>query len=240
MKKVLGLLVGAAMVLTITGTASAHVGQGSRLRFFFGDTGSVAWQSGTDNTGAFVNDSPLDENHARLKLNVPSQTGNDYAGAFANGTGLGHRRVADVRNLSFDFLLGPDDTGGGVRFSIPIDENNDGVQEAFLFAAARDCAEPILDSDWQRADFTGRTSVGCTIYYEKGVYTSTGTQSAWGVFAAAHPTYRIARQSEQVALVVLDEAGTVFLDRIAMQRHMFVKAGFGENAITHCPTEVSC
>jgi hypothetical protein len=242
MKRFMAALAVACVALTMAGSAaSAHTGYTERLRLFFADTGSVQWQSYKDDTGAFVKDSPLDTNHARLKINVPEQTGDDYAGVYANNTSLAGRLLGDVRNVSFDFLLGPGDTGGGVRFSIPIDENGDSVTDNFLFAAARDCAEPITASNWQRADFTGRNSLGCTIYYG-GVtpYTSTGTQSAWDVFAAANPTWRVAPQSDQVAFVILDEVGTVFLDRVAMQNHMFVAAGTGTAAIKHCPFESSC
>jgi hypothetical protein len=43
-----------------------------------------------------------------------------------------------------------------------------------------------------------------------------------------------------VAFVILDEVGTVFIDRVAMQNHMFVRAGTGPAAIKHCPFESSC
>jgi len=237
MKRVLAALVAALVVGGLFATAAtAHTGAARRLRFERSDTGSGHWQ------GNRV-DSPLDTapNNSRLAFSVAVQDGDDYAAAYANGTGLGGKLLSDVRNISFDFLPGAvSSPGTGVRFSIPIDENDDGDWDSFLFAAARDCASP-LSGGWMRADFTGQTAPGCTIYHG-GVtpYTSDGTDSAWKNFADANPTFKTAEQGFQVAFLILDEEGQVFVDRLAMHNHMFVANGSNTNAIKHCRTEGHC
>jgi hypothetical protein len=255
LKRFIAALAVACVALALTGAgASAHTGRQYRLRFEFGDKGSAKWQANVD-------DSPLDSNTSRLKLNVPyddltdptdNTTTYDYIAVYAYGTGLSGQLLGNVRNLSFDFF-NAEGNGDGVRYSIPIDVNGDGTwdypTEGYAFGAARDCREPIPSSTtgWERTDFTGRTAPGCTIYGHDGVaYTSDGINSAWDNYAAAYPAARVAVQSQAVAFIILDDGedfpngATVFLDRMAFQNHMFVKYGSGPGAIKHCPMESSC
>jgi hypothetical protein len=245
----------AALVMMITSAGAVPVSQ-QKLKFFEGDKGSASWQGpAKDDQGFFFDDSPLDTNHARIKLNVPSQSVNppySYSGAYALGTQLGGQKLANVRNLSFDFMdpSQNDISLGAPRLSVPIDEDGDGVfeydpfdptSEQFAFLAAGHCLGQTLNATWDRADFTGRTSTGCEMQYKSGNYASTGTESAWDVFvdaaATLYPGARIARQSDQVAFLIQDEVGTSFVDRVAFQNHLF---GGGPNSITNCPTENSC
>ena len=164
------IIAASAVALVLVGSTSiafGHTGPSDRLRLFFGDKGMAVWQSGTDDQGILVDDSPLDSNHARLGLYVPADdtldvtgTDYDYAGAFAKNTGLAGRTLPRVRNLSFDFLkasAGATVGGGNPRFSIPIDLDGDGAWDGFAFAAAGDC-EASIGATWSRADFTGRVS----------------------------------------------------------------------------------
>jgi hypothetical protein len=245
MKRIAVAFTAVAMVFALSGVAQAapHFTKADRLLFFFGDKGSTKWQSGKDDQGIFVDDSPLDSNHSRLKLSVPEQTGNDYTGVYAKNTGLGGQLVGNVRNLSFDYL---DPSGGGYagagapRFSVPIDENGNGTPEGYAFMAGSECTQPIPSSDWDRADFTGRTSAGCDMYYLGLPYSSNGTMSAWAVFAAAHPTFKIGTVSNGVAFVIQDELGASFIDRVAFQNRMYQKGGWSNQSIILCPSESSC
>jgi hypothetical protein len=254
LKRFIAVFAVACVALSLMGTsASAHTGRQYRLRFFYGDAGTIRWQGGRDDTGAFFDDSPLDSNHSRLNIHVvndgdtsPTCDPNDpvttncnydYAGAYANGTGLPGQLLGNVRNLSFDYLL-VNGTGSGVGIRVPIDENGDGAWDSFAFVDTRGCSEAIPGSDWRRLDVTGITTAGACTLYADVAYTSDGVNSAWDLFAAAHPTWKVA--TDTPAFLILDEEGTVLVDRVAFQNHMFVKYGSGPGAIKHCPMESSC
>ena len=256
MKRLLVFAATLCAALAMTVPASAVPVSQQKLKFFEGDKGSASWQGpAKDDQGFFFDDSPLDTNHARIKFNVPSQSVDppySYAGAYALGTQLGGQKLANVRNLSFDFMdpSQNDISLGAPRLSVPIDEDGDGTfehdpfdptSEQYAFLAAGHCLGQTLNATWDRADFTGRQSTGCEMEYKGVDYQSTGTQSAWKSFVAAaatlYPNAKIARQSDQVAFLVQDEVGTSFVDRVAFQNHLF---GGGPNAITNCPTENSC
>jgi hypothetical protein len=244
-----------ALAMMMTSAGAVPPAQ-QKLKLFEGDKGSASWQGpAKDDQGSFFDDSPLDTNHARIKFNVPSQSINppySYAGAYALGTQLGGQKLANVRNLSFDFMdpSQNDITLGAPRLSVPIDEDGDGVfehdpfdptSEQYAFLAAGHCLGQTLNATWDRADFTGRTTTGCAMQYKGVDYASSGSASAWHAFVVAaatlYPSAKIARQSDALAIAVQDEVGTSFIDRVAFQNHMF---GGGPNSITNCPNEASC
>jgi hypothetical protein len=191
---------------------------------------------------------PLDSNHARIALNEPVADNStfpySYAGAYAKNTGLSGQSVANVRNLSFDYLTGVSIGGGAPRFSVPIDTDNNGTTDEYVFMAAADCTQ-TLNSTWSRADFTGNTAnyvagvSGCVIY-EGGAttYASNGTESAWDVFEDANPGYHIATDSP--AFVIQDVQSSSFIDRVAFQNRMYTASGSSSQAIKTCPNEASC
>jgi hypothetical protein len=145
-----------------------------------------------------------------------------------------------VKNLSFDFM---NETGqpvtiavGSPLYSVEIDKDGDGITDDVASLTAFYCpdVEPE-DTTWSRADFTGRTSVGCEIWLNSDgtnpAADSTGTKSAWAVLAAAHPTWKVVQ-----AYLVVSEVGSVFLDRLAFQNEMFTAA----STVVNCPSEASC
>ena len=170
---------------------------------------------------------------ARLKLAVAEQTGNDYVVARAEHTGIVGKGVARVRNLSFDVLTSTYVGAGSPRISVEVDTTGDGDADVYAYLAAFHCSEAIPGSNWARADFTGRISAGCDLYAsdQAGPYASTGTQSAWAVFAAAHPGATVID-----AYVVADEVGQSYIDNLAFQRHVFT----GKGRMAECTTEASC
>jgi len=227
----------AAMTLSLAVPANA-LSNKNKLKFSVVTVGtgsaSAGWQSGSD--------SPADgPNSQRIKLTVNSidQFNYGYALAFNNNAGINWQGVSvgNVKNLSFDFMNASPGTGyvgaGAPRISVDIDTGGSPAAEASAFLAGSYCNTPYAspNDDWSRADFTGQTAVGCTLFFQNVAYSSDGVNSAWAVFAAANPTY-IARS----AYVVMDETGTAYLDRLAIQNKMFV----APSKTANCPTEVSC
>jgi hypothetical protein len=208
------------------------------LQFFTSDTGIIGWQSPRL-------DSPLDSNTGRLEVHVLNQDGDDWAGAYNTCTGVDGKLVGEVRNLSFDFL---NDTGnpdvhigaGAPRYSVDIDANGDTVYDFSAFMSAFYCQDVLFeDTRWSRADFTGRTAAGCSIFVDNVQYTSDGSKSAWKLYAEANPTHRVLTTPGS-AYLVMDEAGTAFVDRLAFHNKMFVRSGTGTAAIKTCGTEAAC
>jgi hypothetical protein len=235
-RKILAVLISGSVLLGLTGSAKAFP-ESERLQFFSQGTGHTSWQFGKR-----IDDSPLDTNTFRLRLSVPEQADGDNTGVYAVNTGLGGKFVWAVRNLSFDFLsvaAGGYASAGAPRFSIPIDENADNTPEGYASLAAGQCSESI-SATWDRADFTGRVAPGCTMRYKGVAYSSDGTNSAWANFAIAHPTFAISGSFFATAVVIQDKVGASFIDRVAFQNRMYVKAGHGPNAIVNCPDEASC
>lgn len=245
MKKVfVWALAGAALALAATANATNCSNAAYKsLKFFSGDTGAVTWQDGTDYFGFVRSDSPRDANHGRLLVHMLIQhypADIDMAGAYGNCTGIENKLVGNVKNLSFDFMNGsngdPVHVGAGSpRYSVDIDTDGDNVADTSAFLAAFYCQAVIEDPAWSRADFTGRTDAGCTIYVGAEVFTSDGVKSAWRLLADAHPTWKV-----KSAYLVMDEAGTAILDRLAFQNQMFQQAGSGTSAIKSCGSETAC
>jgi hypothetical protein len=208
---------------------SAQATTTPKLVYQSDDTGMILWQAPRV-------DSPLDANHSRLAVHVLLQTGDDYALAQPQSSGINGKIVGQVRNLSFDFeneTANPVHTGAGApRYTVEIDEDGDTVTDSYAFLSAFYCQVPLNeDTAWSRADFTGRKSTGCSFYDSYGtIYSSTGTQSVWTVFATAHPSFVV-----RDAYLVMDEAGTAFVDRLAFQNRMYTSGGS-----VLCSSEAAC
>jgi len=224
----------AAAALALAGPASATCSKAyyKKLKFFSDDTGDILWQKPRI-------DSPLDADNSRLMIHVLAQDGDDYAGAYSDCTGIEGVAVENVRNLSFDFLntsSQPVHVGAGApRYSVGIDSDGDGNTDFYAYLAAFYCEE-VLSSDprWSRADFTGRVTAGCSIWTNVQI-TSDGVHSAWQNLAAAYPGAKVTG-----AFLIMDDAGTAFVDRLAFHNKMYVQSGSGSAAIKNCPAESSC
>jgi hypothetical protein len=234
-----GLGLGTMMV---SGMASATTTTTPKLTLFGDDTGVITWQ-GPGDYGARV-DSPRDANNSRLALHVLQSASTvdppyyyDYVGALPNSSGLEGKLVGQVKNLSFDFQNGtsgyPVHVGAGApRYSIEIDDDNDpNTQPVVAFMAAFYCeAQLPEDTTWSRADFTGRTLAGCTIFVGSETFISNGTKSAWRLLAEAHPTWKV-----EQGYLLFDEEGTAFVDRLAFQNRMYNSGGS-----VLCSSEAAC
>ena len=112
--------------------------------------------------------------------------------------------LSEVSQLSFMYT-GSDPTAGAPRFSVPIDENNDGFTEAFAFIPAISC-----NNEQGKVDVINDPT--CLVYYAPdGV---TGWDN-WEAFAAAHPTYEVALTDNYV-FAVADEVGTWTLNNVVI------------------------
>jgi hypothetical protein len=235
---------GVAMVMASPASATNCTNASfKQLQFESSDTGGGLWQTQR-------NDSPLDSNTARLLLHVLLQ---DYAGTpvpydyiavFSNCTGIEGKTLAQVRNLSFDFMNDSSQpvhvSLGAPRIEMALDSNGDGSYDEIASLSAGHCSE-VLSSDprWSRADFTGRVTPGCLIWFNSDgtnpKSASDGVNSAWKNLATLYPTYKVL-----VAYLVFDESGTTFVDRVAWYNKMYVAPGSGTAAIKNCPSESSC
>lgn len=127
-----------------------------------------------------------------------------YAGVTQNTSNyIKGRLLKDVVNLAFHYAGGPHQ-GGLPRFSVPIDEDNDGTWEAFAFADAPGCnnADEFVGRLNMRQDAT------CNINYDGVDYPN------WSNFATLHPTYRIARDA--ISFIILDQAAHYVIWKVQM------------------------
>jgi hypothetical protein len=242
MKRALAVFAVVGSTVMLLGANTAQAATSKRLHF---DTctssDSIGWARGTD--------SPLDGNHQSLASTVSA---GGCAEAYSFRTGIEGQNVQDVRNLSFDYLASEaTGHGGAPRISVIMrDTNGTGaVHIAYLTGTPDKCGTPIAaDPTWYRADFTGDTTAGeCKFYDSDGmVYTSDGVQSAWDLFATAHPDYVVVNADDPIfgggagagAFLVEDEAGTYHVDRLAIQNLMFIRNK--PQYVQTCPTESSC
>jgi hypothetical protein len=242
MRRIIVMSAVIATVLTLLGNTAASAAVAKRLHFDTCSTSdSIGWARGTD--------SPLDGNHQALLATVGSDNGPNppynCAEAYSFRTGIEGLPVASVKNLSFDYLEADSaGHGGAPRISVLLRDALNNLHIAYLTGTPDKCGTPISTSGWDRADFTGDTTLGaCTFYDDAAVtYTSDGAQSAWAVFAAAHPDYTVTATTDSASPVgsflVMDEAGTYHVDRLAMQNLMFIRSL--PQYIKNCPTEASC
>jgi hypothetical protein len=121
------------------------------------------------------------------------------------------RDVSQMRNLSFEFKESGHVGAGAPRLSVIFSNG------LVAYLAGFYCNQPLAASGntWGRADFTGSTttsSAPCAIFDSGGNrYDSTTTQSAWQVFAAAHPDLTV-----NEVFLVGDETGHYAIDRLSL------------------------
>ena len=199
--RILVLLFAAVLTIVFAGSASAATQtQWQRLRTDVytctdGTTCDTYIDPATD--GSFAHwvafpkngdDSPLDANSSALVVHTPANdtAGNyDVAEVFTRASLYLDKPAAQIKNLSFDAYK-PALQGGSRRIDVVFENplNSDG--SSYVAIDAINCQQ-TLSSTWVRADATGQTSPGCTIYTSNGhAYSSDGTNSAWSNFVAAN------------------------------------------------------
>ena len=205
----------AALVVGGGGVANAagpvHVNSLNQLRLDQGtaclgapDGSTIGWAQGTD--------SALDPN-TRALVGVVDTGG--CVDAYTKASLNINRAVGTMKNLSFDFKS-DEFVGGDPRISV-IFGNGD-----VAYLSQDFCTNPIAVQGglWSRSDFTGSNttnSAACSFYVTGttgGIYTSTATQSAWAVYAAAFPLQSVAY--DFFVLDFPDSAGVYHVDRLTM------------------------
>lgn len=120
-----------------------------------------------------------------------------YGGVYIENSNLGGKLLSDVNKLSFSYE-GTGASGGSPRFSIPIDEDNDGKYEAFAFADSTGCT----DGTAEKGTVDVINDATCTVTYGEDTYEN------WAEFVVANPEYRIAKDA--ITFVIVDSADSKF------------------------------
>ena len=193
---------------------------------------TVSWKN--------VSDSPLDTDGRALVTFVPSPPdGVSYADAYTKASLHINKSVGLIKNLSYDFASG-EVVGGDPRISV-IFGNGD-----VAYLSPDLCTQPIAVSGgtWSRSDFTGSNtsnSAPCGFNVTGttgGIYTSTATQSAWAVYAAANPTQVVSYDFVVWDYPSAGPTGTYKTDRISLGTGWMYHAY--SNHADKCPTEAAC
>jgi hypothetical protein len=174
------------------------------------------------------NDSPYDTNHRALlgTVCVPDATGSDYVDAYSNASLGLDKPVANMKNLSFDQKIPAVAHAGAPRISVELSNGLVAYLTPHPGGSGDDCAHSISDT-WERLDVTGFKS-NCTFYDSTGAtYSANGVDSAWAVFAAAHPLLNVT-----ATYYVADEPGRYRTDRLAMGTAFMYH--YGDNSAFRC------
>jgi hypothetical protein len=203
--RILVLLSAAVLTIVFAGSASAATQtQWQRLRTdVYTCTDGTACTSYIDpaTDGSFAHwvafpkngdDSPLDANTSALVVHTPANdtSGNyDVAELWTRASLHLDKPAAQIKNLSFDAYK-PALQGGSPRIDVFFENPlSDPAANGSTYVAidATNCQQ-TLSSTWVRADATGQTALGCTIFGSNGAtYSSDGTHSAWANLVAANP-----------------------------------------------------
>jgi hypothetical protein len=116
-----------------------------------------------------------------------------YSGVYFAFSGIDGELLSDVSDLSFNYTGTA--TAGSPRISLPIDTDNDGDTDLYIFIGAFYCnngaglVDPMNDTT-------------CTIWSNLDGTNPLG--SSWAAVVAAHPTWRV---SDDVPFIVADDPG---------------------------------
>jgi hypothetical protein len=182
-------------------------------------------------------DSPLDSNSKALVVHTISNdlAAYDYVEVTTKASLNINQPASQIKNLSFDAYKAALQGGSPrieVYFTNPLTDGSTHVA-----IDALNCQQEI-SSTWVRADATGRTAAGCTIYTSKGTpYSSDGTHTAWQNLVAANSDAVVA-----FTFLVVDEPSSQTgvdyrVDRIALGTGKYYNNG---NSPVICATEAAC
>jgi hypothetical protein len=108
--------------------------------------------------------------------------------------------LSDIDRLSFTYTGTP--TAGSPRFSIPIDENDDGLTEAFAFVGANLC-----NDGYGLVDVIHDAT--CDVNYQGVDYAN------WAAFVAAYPDAKVAL-TDNYLFVIADDVGTWTVNNVTI------------------------
>jgi hypothetical protein len=157
--------------------------------------------SGTTDGGFYGGTCTLGNNGAVINTTDGNPNGS-YGGVYVQNTNVGGKALADVNKLSFSYS-GAIATGGSPRFSIPIDDNGDGVTDGYLFADTGACNNG--DAAVGTLDMINDPT--CTMYYKAGVYAN------WAAFITTG--FKI---SGDIPFVIVDQPGVFSITNVQIGR----------------------
>lgn len=135
---------------------------------------------------------------ARLTVGGP---GSGYAAVYTTAKGPAGKRLIDI-DMGFVVAGGSGQTGnvtgGAPRLTIPIDMDGDGAWDDFASIDWASCGGSVDSNGVLTADvFVSTTNPDCGVNLNAG-----GSFANWDAFAAANPTYRVAKG--QQAFIIAD------------------------------------
>ncbi len=188
-------LIGVAVLvaLALASTAIAGSENGNKIQCFDGTT-----------DGGFNGTCTLTAEGATLDtVDGDADPNNAYAGVYLQNSNLDGKLVSKINKLAFTFD-GSGAAGGSPRFSIPIDEDDDGTTEAYAFVDTLGCN----DSSPNSGTLDAIDDPTCLVAYGATVYPN------WAAFASANPTYRVA--SDALSFVIVDQPGEFTITNVQL------------------------
>ncbi len=187
-----------ALVLTSSAAGNPASDNGNKLQCFSGTTdGGYNGTCQLIKNGAYLNTYDFD-----------SDPNNSYAGVYILNNNVDGKLLSEVNKLSFTYSAedGTTTTGGSPRFSIPIDENNDGTSDGYAFIDAVGCTNGT--STMGTVDVINDAT--CTISYNNVGYAN------WSAFVTANPTFRITANS--IPFIIVDQPGAFTITNVQLGR----------------------
>ena len=182
MKRLVSILIAGALVLSFASVASAV---SHKLRVETGGAGQ-----------AFV----FSSTSAQLRVSG-SANGVDYAAIYTKSKAPAGKQLSKV-DMGFRIAAPQGQTGyvqgGAPRLTIPIDFNGDGAWDDFASIDWASCGGTVDGTGKLTSSvLVSTTSSTCGVHLNGG-----GSYADWDAFAAANPTYRIAKG--QQAFIIAD------------------------------------
>jgi hypothetical protein len=120
----------------------------------------------------------------------------EYGGVYLQSRSQSGKVIGDV---DFSFNASGDTEGGAPRFSIPIDNDENGSVDGYAFLDVNNCG----------SQFVSTTNEDCITYFGAEAFFN------WDAFAAAHPTYRIAPGA--IPFIIADQPGQYSVTNIVLR-----------------------
>ncbi len=122
--------------------------------------------------------------------NAPGESGGLYATKAAPSTKLS--------KVVFKFTTDGGVQGGAPRWSIPIDTNGDQLQDGYAFLDAAGCGATVGTNSAKVVTVVSTDNPNCKVNFG-------GTYANWAAFAAAHPTWKVAKKN--IPFIIADQPG---------------------------------
>jgi hypothetical protein len=108
-------------------------------------------------------------------------------------------KKSGLDQVKFKFKTDGNVQGGAPRWSIPIDVNGDKYQDAYAFLDAANCGATVGTNDDHVVTNVSTSNPDCKVFFGPGVWAN------WAAFAAANPSYRVAKKD--IPFIIADVEG---------------------------------